>query len=68
MNFWVGLATWCLLVTSIIQYTVYENWQAAMYFLVFAGFYAVYHAAKNAVSYTNCNFVFSEENKEEKQE
>lgn len=68
MSFGSGLVTWVLLVTSLIQYIAYENWQASIYFLVCAGFYALYNAAKNTVCYKNCNFIFSGEDKEEKQE
>lgn len=69
MGFYATIMTWILLAVSIAQYVVYENWQAAMYFLIGAGFYAVWGAAKSAVSYTNCNFIFSpnkdENNKQE---
>jgi hypothetical protein len=69
MNFWCGLGTWILVVISITQYTVYDDWQAAIYFLVAAGFYAIYNVAGNAISYKGCNFIFSDtENKENKQE
>ena len=61
MGFYAAIMTWILLFVSIAQYVVYENWQAAMYFLVAAGFYAVWNTAKSAVSYTNCNFVFSQD-------
>lgn len=68
MNFGAGLVVWVLLVTSLIQYIAYENWQASIYFLICAGFYALYNVTKNPVYYKDCNFIFSREDKEEKQE
>lgn len=61
MSFYAATMTWILLFVSITQYVVYNNWQAAMYFLVGAGLYAIWSAAKSAVSYTNCNFVFAQD-------
>ena len=69
MSFYAIIMTWLLLCVSITQYVVYENWNAAMYFLVSAGFFAVWNTTKSAVSYTNCNFVFTQdEDKNNKQE
>ena len=64
MSFYAATMTWILLFVSITQYVVCGNWQAAMYFLVGAGFYAVWNTAKSAVSYTNCNFVFAQDKDE----
>ena len=70
MGLYASVITWLLIAASVAQYVMRDNWQAAMYFLVGAGFYALWNVARNVnTSYNNCNFVFSNENdKNSKQE
>lgn len=63
MGFYHGVMTFIMLVVSIAQYIIYDNWQAAMYFLVAAGFYAMWSSRNLGGNfYHNCVINFGVEN------
>lgn len=64
MGFYSGVMTFILLVVSIAQYTMFDNWQGAMYFLVGAGFYAMWSSRNSGGTfYHNCVINFGIDNK-----
>lgn len=63
MSKYNAFVTLLLLLLSFWQYHVKNDWQAALFVLVAAGFYALYHKSAPDGQFVNCQVFFNGEAK-----